>query len=239
MPSKSWKEPRDRDQGTTREKRDPTKPTNSRLSRNDMEIMERLKKYQEEPQVKAWARVFSVPEWAKQRRRPICEPLLNDYFNGDVPTVRFRTPEQRRILIANIRDKLERKGLKTYAMCFDFAAYYDQLPLTEEVSKFFGVRSGGKSWTARTIPMGFRPSCATAQACTWAIVDFDVEDVLIITYIDNVAFIGSKDGVRKAAKIFEDRCKTAGAILSVTDGETGERPGEPEWSHTVAAPYRA
>ena len=200
--AKSWKEHFNQNGKSTSKgdnKRDPTKPTTSRLSRNDMEIMERLRKYQEEPQVKAWARVFSVPEWAKRRRRPICEPLLNDYFNEDVPTVRFRTPEQRRLLIAQIRDKLQRKGLETFAMCFDFAAYYDQLPLTEEVAKFFGVKSGGKSWTSRTIPMGFRPSCATAQACTWAIVDFDVEDVIIITYIDNVAFIGSEAGVKKAA----------------------------------------
>jgi hypothetical protein len=198
-----------------KDKRDPAKPTNSRLSRQDMEIMEKLKKYEEEPDVKAWARVFSVPEWAKKRRRPICEPILNDYFDEKaIPTVRFRTPEQRRAIIARIRDHLRAKGLQTVAKCYDFAAYYDQLPLSKDVAKYFGVRSGGKSWTARTIPMGFRPSCAVAQAFTWAIIDFDVEDVIILSYIDNVAFIGSEAGVKKAAAIFERRCKEAGAVLS-------------------------
>jgi hypothetical protein len=198
-----------------KDKRDPAKPTNSRLSRQDMEIMEKLKKYEEEPDVKAWARVFSVPEWAKKRRRPICEPILNDYFDEKaIPTVRFRTPEQQRAIIARIRDHLRAKGLQTVAKCYDFAAYYDQLPLSKDVAKYFGVRSGGKSWTARTIPMGFRPSCAVAQAFTWAIIDFDVEDVIILSYIDNVAFIGSEAGEKKAAAIFERRCKEAGAVLS-------------------------
>lgn len=175
-----------------------------------MEIMIALEKYKEEPEPLSWARVFSVPEWAKSRRRPICEPLVNDYFTDErIPTVRFLTADERRQLIAK---KVKETG-RCVAKCYDFASYYDQLGLGKEVARYFCVKSGGKTWSAQTIPMGFRPSCAVAQALTWAMVDFKC-DVLILTYIDNVVFIGDEAKVQQASTIFEQRCKHVGAVLS-------------------------
>ncbi len=189
-------------------------PTPSKLSKEDHEIMAKLSKYKEEPRPRSFAEVFAVPEWAKMRRRPICEPFINDKFTREeTPTVRFRTAEERRQLIA---EKL-RTTPDCVAKCYDFASYYDQLRLHPEVSRFFCTRSGGKTWSAQTIPMGFRPSCAVAQAITWAIVDFDC-DVLVLTYIDNILFLGAPADVEKASTIFEQRCAQAGAILSEATG---------------------
>ena len=140
------------------------------------------------------ARGFTVVEADKHRRRPILEPFLNDLFK-QVPTVRFAPLEHRRRQIATSK----------YAATFDFASWYDQLGLDRKVGAFFAAKAGNKWLAPTTLPMGFRPSCATAQCVTWAIVH-GIESgttCRVITYIDNVIILGqSKTRCTRSLNVF-------------------------------------
>jgi len=104
------------------------------------------------------ARAFSVVEIEKSRRRPIWEPFYNDCMRR-VPTVHFRTLGDRRRIIAKYK----------YSAQFDFASYYDQLAMNPEVQAYLGGFTKNGHWLQpQTLPMGFRASCAVAQAITWA-----------------------------------------------------------------------
>ena len=51
---------------------------------------------------------------------------------------------------------------------------------------------------------------------------------------------GNVDVIRRqTTEIINAKTTPTDQTQTATDGETGERLGEPEWSHTVAAPYRA
>ena len=152
------------------------------------------------------ARAFSTPEWEKNRRRSLWESFVNDKIWA-VPTVRFRSRDERHTIIAQSQ----------YAALFDFSAYYDQITLEENVREFHGTTWRGKWLQPTVLPMGFRPACAIAQALTWAIVDGLTKGTkcTIITYIDNVGIFGGTEAdVKLVAQRFVDRCREVGAVLN-------------------------
>jgi hypothetical protein len=86
-------------------KKRPRQNATCRLSKYDVEIQIGLHKYEKREtanernaEIEAWCRVFSVPEWAKKRRRHICEPLVNDLYT-DTPTVRLASRAERADII--------------------------------------------------------------------------------------------------------------------------------------------
>ena len=127
-----------------------------------------------------------------------------------VPTVHFATPDQRHEILAGSR----------FAAQFDFASYYDQFKLAPEVRPYLGARTRDGRWLQPcTLPMGFRSSCAPAQAVTWALVH-DVTNgtsVECITYIDNVIFAdANKHEIQLVCERFLKRVHAVGAILNDT-----------------------
>eukprot|EP00742_Colponemidia_sp_Colp-10_P018815 GILJ01021769.1.p1 GENE.GILJ01021769.1~~GILJ01021769.1.p1 ORF type:complete len:419 (+),score=34.41 GILJ01021769.1:419-1675(+) len=96
---------------------------------------------------------------------------------------------------------------------FDFASWYDQIPLHAEISPYFSV--DGRRCLA-SLPMGFRPSAEVAHCITQAIADFCLPSgVEVVTYIDNIRFGGpTKKAVISAAKTFVERVKKTGAVLN-------------------------
>jgi hypothetical protein len=104
-----------------------------------------------------------------------------------------------------------------YALLFDFASWYDQLVLSAEVRRYFGLRIRGEDFELKSLPMGFRGSCHAAQAITWMLVDFikKYPGVHVDTCIDNVRFTADDPAVlREVGAEFVRRCEYVGATLN-------------------------
>jgi hypothetical protein len=86
------------------------------------------------------------------------------------------------------KDVTRRGVLQNDAGCqFDYAAWFDQIPLEESIRKYFGV---SKHIAFFVLPMGFCPSCEVAEALTEAIADTTIP-VTTPTCVDNVLFQGT------------------------------------------------
>jgi len=192
------------------------------LSDTDLDILLRLRKYEEVSadiqipgQEYFYCNAFTVPELAKNRRRNILEPLINDWIHhGDFEDC-----------ILPSKEKVRQAMTKRYAIQFDFRSYFDQFALSEEVRRFFCLRRRRRTFRSKVLPMGFRPSCAIAQTTTDALLDFHMpEGVCSIGYIDNVAFTSdSIADLITVASTFLARCHTAGVQVNEIDGDPKDR----------------
>ena len=154
------------------------------------------------------ARIFTRAEQNKRRRRPLLEPHINDKFQSR-PGVRLP--------LATDIEQCVRRFRGGSACILDFASWYDQLPLSEQVRAYFGAPHRGKVVVPKTLPMGFRMSCRIAQNVTLALVDKcgDGLDVAIQCYIDNILIIGKNDeDVQEAERRVRQRAALVGAIFN-------------------------
>ena len=166
----------------------------------------------------------------KDRRRPLFEPHINDLFSkqanqfmaekaNDLDYMRQSTTAEVRSVVRKTRFSLQ----------FDFASWFDQLLLSPKVRRYFGLLlPSGQYAQLRAMPMGFRASCALAQAITWVLVDF-IHDPAILrglprsaitvdTCIDNVRFCSTdRDLLQRVGAEFVRRCNHVGAILNEFD----------------------
>ncbi|KAG5480639.1 hypothetical protein LSCM1_06343 [Leishmania martiniquensis] len=124
---------------------------------------------------------FSVPEM-KGRRRLITEPHLNALVSKqELPKVEHPTRQWRRQELRYAR----------YMFQLDFVAFYDAIPLPEEMRNKFVFRARDHVlYRCCTLPAGARWSVAVGQAVTWTIVDIDTP-VTVFTMIDNM-LIGAR-----------------------------------------------
>lgn len=149
-------------------------------------------------------KTFAVPERSKHRRRPIFWPDINRSIHRSV-LLKGYIPLRR-----DIRKKVHDSA---WSVQFDFASWYDQLPLLNDIPRLFSV--DGKTCLA-SLPMGFRPSAEVAHTISEAIADFPLPTgVTAVVYIDNIRFGGpNKADVEKAASDFLLRADSVGAILN-------------------------
>ena len=78
-------------------------------------------------EVRGWTKMFFVPEWAKNRRRPIKHTFIVNEALGKETLMPCRFPTKADIC------NLVRRG--THFIAFDFAAYFDQFEYAPEVGK--------------------------------------------------------------------------------------------------------
>jgi hypothetical protein len=156
----------------------------------------------------AYCNSYEVPEERDEgdRVRPIMEPLINDLFSTNPQDLLYTTTSY------TSRDII-RKGVMMYecAVQYDFSAWFDQIPIHAQVRKYFGV---GVDKVLAVLPMGFRPSCEVAEACTDAlsnITTFLETPHTQATCVDNVLYQGDRATVTRAAEIFLNRCAKTGA----------------------------
>jgi hypothetical protein len=164
--------------------------------------------------VKAWCRVFTVPEPAKRRRRHIAEPLINDWFL-QTPTLSFASRQERHAAIGRFHGG--------FAVSLDYASCFDLYALDPRVRPYFGIHlPDGRVSRMAVLPMGFRPAAAVAQAGTWCVADIPVVgrwrrgvDYCIITYIDNILVLAHKAEVASAVtRLVVARSAQAGLRLN-------------------------
>eukprot|EP00744_Colponema_vietnamica_P006419 GILI01009333.1.p1 GENE.GILI01009333.1~~GILI01009333.1.p1 ORF type:complete len:799 (-),score=70.37 GILI01009333.1:23-2419(-) len=146
---------------------------------------------------------FGVPELAKERRRAIMWPDINASISKDMlqdPKIPMKAP---------IREQVKKNS---WSMQFDFKSWFDQIPLSQQISKFFAFDT---NWCLGQLPMGFRPAVEVAQAITLLLIDFTYPPgVEAAAYIDNVRFVGpTKTAVAAAGDEFVRRCASVNAII--------------------------
>lgn len=169
---------------------------------------------------------FTVPQPAKQRHRPVFEPLNNQVIDFDmVPPIKYPSRLERRCSIAD----------KTYFAQFDWAAYFDQFELAPEVRNCFVIRAKspiewqGQEHTLFTLtrePMGATHAAQVAQTTTWAIIEPLLElNVSIVTMIDNVAIASDNpEHFVRAVQLFSARSEAFNTTLNEED----DIPSDPE-----------
>ena len=140
------------------------------------------------------------------RERPIMEPDTNAYLGKDtLQPMRMSTKAE--VRKAGMRGQI--------CIQFDFAAWYDQLPLGNEVRRLFAFFSNdGELLALNAPPMGLRQACEAAQGLTWLLLDFPHGDVAVSSCIDNVRFVGGLADVHRAARTFLKRCQLIDAQLN-------------------------
>eukprot|EP00796_Vickermania_ingenoplastis_P001714 gene1714-biopygen1482 len=169
----------------------------TQLSQSDIDEAVRMGKFErcDESEIRGarlpygWhgVNVFAVPE-LKGRRRLITEPLLNASVNRKViPNVSYPSRLARRQSLRCCK----------YMLQIDFEAFYDAIPIPQELRNNFVFRKRNAYYRLCTLPTGARWSVAVGQAVTWTIVDIDTP-VVIHTMIDNI-MIAAKEGRRPSS----------------------------------------
>jgi hypothetical protein len=148
------------------------------------------------------------PEGA--RRRPIIEPLINRIIEEhwqDECKVSY-TPKQ------EIRANVLRY---TTAIQYDFSAWFDQIPLHENIRDLFALASNQGDMVLNVLPMGFKASCRVAQAITESLVKAACAKAPRAlgwaACVDNVAFFGSEKHTAEVADLFLAVCAKVGARI--------------------------
>lgn len=187
-------------------------PVSTAVTNEDLLILRKLRLEEGGKDVRSFVNFFFRDEIAKARRRILEEPILNDVITkDDLQYTRAATK-------ATIRKQV---GAARWSCQFDFKSWYDQIPLSPEIRKFFGVVLRGKTYRLKSLPMGGRQSCEVAQAVTWYLLSFDrPTSVQVATCIDNVRFTSDdREALQAAAQTFLERCNRVGA--QINDPEVG------------------
>lgn len=155
-------------------------------------------------------RVFTVVEAGKNRRRLITEPSLNKTFlyPGDI-----RLPSVEGVI--DIVRKHEG------AVLFDFAHYYHQFRLAEDVQCFYVFQFNGELFCLTVIPTGARQSASIAHSLTASLAEKAAENTTAEAqaYLDNVRFAGSEPATRISASNFLALCADISATTNETEGK--------------------
>ena len=174
-----------------------------RLSDKDILLLDSVKKFCKVFKPRCSVKAFSVPEWAKKRRRPIFWPDINECISvAELQPSRLPQRADVRAAVASYKFMLQ----------FDFMSFYDQLPLAESVRPLFSFQ--GRTCLAN-LPMGFRPAVEVAQAISLVLADLQLPGVRTIVYIDNILLLCDDPvALRAAGDLFVQRATSCGAVFN-------------------------
>ena len=159
--------------------------------------------------------MYAIPEPAKRRFRAIMHTVdINDYCGADtIDHVRFPT----KLTIADAVHEGE------WMVALDFSAYYHQFKLSEMVGRRMCFRWNRRFYRLCKLAMGQRQAVDVANAATQRLLDFAHQSKCVMSIIDNVVFIGSREAVVADAWTFVKRCAAVCATLNEIDVRTATR----------------
>ena len=198
--------------------------------------------------IRSYVKGFLQPNDTKLTLRPVFEPYYNSVIiREQLPILHYPSEAEKRYTLAG----------KKYIFLFDYKAWYDQIPLADEVQSCHVVRLKepveweGEMHTLFVLtkdPMGATHSAHTAQTITWAICEplYNM-NVSLVTMIDNV-IVASDDAAEfvRAVQTFVQRSDRFGAMLNDRD----QIPSDPEeilkmgrqyattWTSILGAEYK-
>lgn len=157
-------------------------------------------------EVRGHVKMFLVPEEHKARWRPIKWTFMANEDLGPETLVKNHFPSKSTIAgLVNAGD---------FALSLDFAAYYDQILLSNSVGQRFCFRNGkGEFFALNTLAMGQRQAVQIAMACTMQLLNFPRRSRTEVV-IDNIIFVGSREEVLADGREFASRCAQVGALLN-------------------------
>jgi hypothetical protein len=178
------------------------------LMKKDILRLTEVGKYEIAQTCHSMCNAFDTAEPARKRRRALLEPLINDLiFKTDLCGIKLSTSN-------DVHEMFTRK----FVILFDASAYYDQFRLSEDVRNYNGILSGNTLLRSTVLGTGFRKACDVAHTTSELLIDFPMNDVPTILYIDNFGFgCDDLDELQRVAKTFVERCATAGVILNDTN----------------------
>jgi len=162
--------------------------------------------------VRGWVHMFTVPEPAKMRHRPIKNTRDCNDALGKETLMKLTFPTKQEIC-----------ALVHAGACFislDFASYYDQFVYSADVGARFCFRRGDKYYRLNTLAMGQRQAVEVAASTTARLLDFGPVSTTA-SIIDNVIFVGSREEVIRDATIFVERVRAVGAKLNENVDDIG------------------
>lgn len=166
-----------------------------------------LRQYESEPIF--WCKVFTLAETKKKRWRLIVEPRD---LNNVIQYPKTKLP--------NIHDMIRLIHEGNYLVQWDLACWFYQIPLAEEIQKYFGVRIKGKNYVFTCLPMGFTASVFVAQQLALLVTRAVAQRRV---YIDNIftACNSAEEG-----EALKERMREELAARSVCIKESATESGE-------------
>jgi hypothetical protein len=167
--------------------------------------------------IRATCNLFPVPELSKGRRRLIKHTkALNDRFGKETLL---------HVSLIRAQDLRATVHRGKYAITLDFAAWFDQIPLSEAARPFHCFSFEGQWYRLTRLPMGQRQAVDVASTLTDMIASFErPKSVDVCTYIDNIRFLGDNvEEVIDVAHRFTLRAWGIGATINEIDKEGDTR----------------
>jgi hypothetical protein len=188
------------------------KPSRAEVSDADLErllesgIIRRVR----EEDVLSYARLFTIPEVDKQRRRVICHPVeVNDgvsfasTLGGD---------------FAPADALVQQLFTGSHAARLDLRAGYYQLPLADQVQRYYAVRVKGNSYVFTRAVMGGSPFADVCHFVTRIIAEAGASLAgAHAVYIDGARFVGTERQVNAAVAATKRRALEVGATFNDDD----------------------
>ena len=183
----------------------------SNLTADDIQHMKDVTNCEPCPHPKRYAKVWTVTEKEKERRRFILWPKqVNEELERE-----FGIPS---IDITEGVQHMKKVHEDTGAMCFDLEKSYYQIPLAPEVRPYFAFVLDGVVYQPTVVPMGVNFAPALMHNIVKVLSTTLVTGVRTDVYIDNIRFHGSdRDRVEKSAKVFQQHCHDANVTLNIED----------------------
>jgi hypothetical protein len=180
-------------------------PTIAKFRPGDLETLIQAGKVERCATAKNFTSAWLLPQAQKQRFRPIFEPLLNQTLSvADLPILQYPS-------------RLERRAtLRRHLVEIDFAAFFDQVALADEVRDHFAFMAAGELWRLTRLPMGARFGPAVAQLLTWLVVaDIGKGPIAVCSCIDNIRLSSDNiDALKTAYTTVMSRCSRVGITVN-------------------------
>ena len=167
----------------------------------------------ERHKVKATGILFSVPEYAKNRRRMIFWPksINREFQRMGIDAFTFD--------LGDPMEHLQDVHRGDYAAAMDLACAFFQHELHVDIQPFFCFEFDGNMYAFQRLPMGFCGSCDTQQAFTIA-VSPTRDEVTRRTYVDGTRWVGTKTHVSECLTRSREECEAASAQAQFQEPST-------------------
>jgi hypothetical protein len=150
----------------------------------------------------AWANIFHVIEWHKERLRVITHSF--DANQQQFP----------HLVLPSIMDVRLSVHEGPFTICLDMASWFSQFPLSEGVSNYMAYKYNDKTYRWTRLAMGHRPACHIAQAALERLATRARSSAHVVCFVDNIKFTGTAKQCIDACLIFLEDCAKVGATVN-------------------------
>jgi hypothetical protein len=180
----------------------------SKLSPDHIKLQLKRGKIKKQKNPRGRVKAFLVPEHPKHRWRFIQNPKEANKLTAQDVKVNFTPFYDRHNAVL--------KG--KYSIDLDWAAFFDQFELSDEVSEYFSFTvEDGTVYSMKVLPMGLKHSVSLAHTATRQLLNFG-PSCYVEAYIDNVRLISDdRDALIRDAATLMTRCAEAGVTVNEAD----------------------